>query len=142
MDVFTPRQRSRCMSQIRAKDTKPELIVRRIVHAMGYRFRLHRRDLPGKPDLVFPGRRKIIFVHGCFWHRHEGCRLASEPKSSVDYWIPKFARTVRRDRVALALLEEQGWECLVVWECETQHTVPLKLNLGEFLGQKSCPALA
>lgn len=134
MDFFTKEQRSKCMSHIKAKDTNPELVVRRTAHAMGYRFRLHRRDLPGTPDLVFPSRQKVIFVHGCFWHRHKGCRLASEPKSRREYWLPKFERTLQRDCEALASLRNQGWQCLVVWECETQNQEMLSKRLLSFLG--------
>ncbi len=108
------------MRQIRSKDTKPELAVRRLVHRLGYRFRLHRRDLPGSPDLVFPGRRKVIFVHGCFWHQHPnpGCRDARAPRSNGDYWKPKLARTAVRDAEAEQELRTLGWDVLTIWECE------------------------
>lgn len=118
MDIVDQATRSRMMSRIRGKDTKPELLVRRIAHALGYRFRLHRRDLPGSPDLVFPGRRKVVFVHGCYWHRHEGCRYAYQPKSNVEFWAAKFEANVRRDGHAMAELRRQGWDPMVVWECE------------------------
>lgn len=106
------------MSRIRGKDTKPELAVRRIAHRMGLRFRLHRKDLPGSPDLVFPSRRKVVFVHGCYWHRHADCRRAYEPKSNVDFWTEKFASNVARDQKAKDDLRDQGWDTLVIWECE------------------------
>src|SRR5215210_1997488 len=106
------------MGRIRATDTKPEMMVRRLLHSLGYRFRLHRRDLPGSPDLAFPSRRKIVFVHGCFWHQHPGCRLAYRPKSNIDFWSEKFAANRRRDRRAIRRLRSSGWDPLVIWECE------------------------
>ena len=115
------------MRAVRSKDTAPELAVRRLAHALGYRFRLHRRDLPGSPDLVFPGRRKVIFVHGCFWHRHGlggtgGCpRGRSTPATRRDFWEAKFARNVARDRRARRLLNADGWGVMVVWECRTRR---------------------
>ena len=133
MDVVTPERRSAIMSRIRGKNTKPELVVRRLAHAMGYRFRLHRRDLPGSPDLVFPGRRKVVFVHGCFWHRHEGCRKTTTPKTRAEFWAKKFARNVERDAENHAALKEKGWDHLVVWECETTDLDALALRLREFL---------
>lgn len=114
-------------------DTGPELVVRRLTHALGLRFRLHRRDLPGTPDLVLPRHRAAILVHGCFWHQHEGCRLARQPKSRLDYWLPKLARNVERDREAHAALEAAGWRCLTVWECETRDTEALRETLRRFL---------
>lgn len=106
------------MRAVRSRDTKPELVVRRLLHAMGYRYRLHRRDLPGAPDIVFPGRRKIIFVHGCFWHGHDCARGARLPATNVDYWRSKIARNVTRDADNIAALKAAGWEVLVVWECQ------------------------
>jgi DNA mismatch endonuclease, patch repair protein len=127
------------MRTIRKKDTKPELAVRRLAHAMGYRYRLHRRDLPGTPDLVFPGRRKVIFVHGCFWHRHD-CPLGSKkPSANPEYWHPKLARNTERDRESQRLLTASGWQHLVVWECEIGDTVALAARIRDFLG--SSPAL-
>lgn len=129
----TADSRRALMRRIRKTDTKPELALRRLVHAMGYRFRLHRRDLPGTPDLVFPGRRKIIFVHGCFWHQHD-CRLGNKrPSSNVGYWHPKLARNVERDVINRALLAEQGWQVLVVWECEIGRNEKLAPRLKSFL---------
>ena len=124
----------RRMRRIRKADTKPELFVRRLAHALGYRYRIHRKDLPGTPDLVFPGRKKVIFVHGCFWHQHEGYRLQSQPRSRHDYWVPKLKRNVERDAQNLAALAELGWEMLVIWECETKDRLALAARLASFLG--------
>ena len=136
-DRLTPAQRSAQMRRIRKKDTKPELLVRRITHALGYRFRLHRSDLPGSPDLVFPSQRKLVFVHGCFWHQHPGCRLNRQPKSRTDYWGPKLARNVERDRLVLQELEQLGWKVLVLWECETKDVEATRLALTSFLAVSS-----
>lgn len=137
MDKITPEQRSRVMQKIRGKNTGPELAVRRLAHSLGYRFRLHRPDLPGKPDLVFPGRKKIIFVHGCFWHKHDepGCKLTRRPKSRQEYWTPKLERTQRRDDEHQAALKGMGWEVLVVWECEIKDTENLKERIRVFLSE-------
>ena len=123
------------MRRIRKTDTKPELLVRRLAHALGFRFRLHRRDLPGTPDLAFLRLRKVIFVHGCFWHQHAGCRLARLPKSRPEYWLPKLRRNKERDEEACANLGELGWEVLVVWECETADPRTLGPALEAFLRQ-------
>lgn len=131
-DRFTAEQRSALMSRIRGKNTSPEIKVRRLVHALGFRFRLHRRDLPGSPDLVFPRLRKVILVHGCFWHRHHGCALASEPKSRTAYWENKFARNIERDKQNQAALAEGRWQVMVVWECDTRSK-----DLGELAGRLS-----
>lgn len=120
VDTLSRAERSERMSRVRAKDTKPELKVRRLLHRLGYRFRLHRRELPGTPDLVFPGRRKAIFVHGCFWHRHEGCRLARLPKSREDFWLNKLEGNRLRDERDQAALRDLGWGVYVVWECQLQ----------------------
>jgi DNA mismatch endonuclease (patch repair protein) len=133
MDIVAPEQRSSLMSRIRGKDTGPEIKVRRLAHALGFRFRLHRRDLPGSPDLVFPSHRKVIFVHGCYWHRHEGCRYAYSPKSNTRFWQSKFEANVARDRRAASALEELGWNVLVIWECETRNADTLRVRLIEFL---------
>jgi DNA mismatch endonuclease (patch repair protein) len=122
------------MGRIRGKDTKPELVVRSIAHRLGYRFRLHRRDLPGSPDLVFPGRRKVIFVHGCYWHRHPGCRFAYQPKSNVDFWRGKFEANQARDAVALTKLKHAGWDPLVIWECESADPYKVAARLVAHLG--------
>lgn len=121
------------MAQIRKVDTKPEMIVRRLVHAMGYRFRLHRRDLPGAPDLVFPSRRKVIFVHGCFWHRHD-CRDGRKlPRSKPDYWGPKLERNKQRDGASVAQLEKLGWKVLALWECQLKDLAQLRRTITSFL---------
>lgn len=117
----------------KSKDTKPELLVRQLLRRAGYGYRLHRKDLPGKPDIAFVGRRKAIFVHGCFWHQHEGCRRASKPKSRLDYWRPKLERNQVRDEANREALTERGWAVLVVWECETKHPAALAEKLRAFL---------
>jgi len=134
-DTVTPKRRSEIMSNIRAKGMKPEMFVRRLVHSMGYRYRLHRKDLPGKPDLVFPSRRKVIFVHGCFWHQHAdpACKISRRPQSNQDYWLPKLERNVARDAEHQARLTELGWDALVIWECETKDRDALGARIGEFL---------
>ena len=125
------------MANIRSKGMKPELIVRRLTHSMGYRYRLHRKDLPGKPDLVFPARRKVIFVHGCFWHQHGDpvCKIARRPKSNLDYWLPKLQRNVERDAEHHDRLSALGWQVLVIWECEVKIAVGLPERIEEFLEQ-------
>lgn len=133
-DVFTPEQRSRVMGRVKGKNTKPEMTVRRLAHALGYRFRLHRKDLPGSPDLVFPGRGKVIFVHGCFWHGHDCPRGSRRPKQNADYWSAKIARNVERDARALAALADQGWSVLTLWECELKDAEALEEQLTAFLG--------
>ena len=120
MDTLTPKQRSERMSRVRSKDTKPELAVRRLIHGMGLRYRLHRRNLPGSPDLVFSSRRKVIFVHGCYWHRHENCKLAAMPKSNTEFWESKFAKNQERDKRKLEECKKEGWKVTVIWECETK----------------------
>jgi DNA mismatch endonuclease (patch repair protein) len=117
----------------RAKHTKPEVTVRKVLHAMGYRFRLHRRDLPGTPDIAFPGRRKAVQVHGCFWHQHDGCRRSTIPATRKEYWMPKLARNKERDREAEAALAALGWRCMVVWECELRDEPKLAARLRSFL---------
>ncbi|MGB3643017.1 MAG: DNA mismatch endonuclease Vsr [Mesorhizobium sp.] len=136
MDILTPEQRSERMSRVRGRDTKPEMLVRRLTHGMGYRYRLHRRGLPGSPDLVFPSRMKVIFVHGCFWHRHldPGCKLARLPKSKLDFWGPKLETNRERDERNLVPLAELGWDVLVIWECQTKNREELQTRIGEFLG--------
>lgn len=133
-DVFSVAERSAVMAAVKGKDTKPEMIVRRAAHALGYRYRLHRKDLPGKPDLVFPGRRKAVFVHGCFWHGHDCARGRRKPKQNADYWAAKIARNVARDRASQAALADAGWAVLTVWECETKDGAALGLRLAVFLG--------
>ncbi len=120
MDRLTKEHRSWNMSRIKGKNTKPELIVRKMMHGMGYRFRLHRQDLPGCPDIVLPKYGTVIFVHGCYWHRHKGCRLAYIPKTRVEFWTKKFEGNVKRDRKHRVELKKLGWNVGVIWECETQ----------------------
>jgi DNA mismatch endonuclease, patch repair protein len=127
-DVVPKEVRSRMMAGIRGKDTKPELAVRRALTAAGVRYRLHRRELPGVPDLVMAGRRAVIFVHGCFWHRHEGCRHAKLPTSNAEFWEAKLERNVERDRKAVANLLAAGWRVLTVWECATRRGADFDLQ--------------
>ena len=134
-DKLSVTERSRNMASIRSKDMKPELAVRKLAHSLGFRFRLHRKDLPGKPDLVFPKYRAVIFVHGCFWHQHTEprCLDGRPPKSNQGYWGPKLARNIERDASHKAALEAQGWRVLVVWECETKDTETLAGKIEDFL---------
>ena len=126
-----PIGRSENMRRIRSKDTAPELAVRRLLHALGYRYRLHRKDLPGKPDIVFPGRRKVIFVHGCFWHPHENCRISHAPKTNQGYWLPKLEMNLSRDRKHESAINGMGWKTLIVRQCEI--TEGLRDRLVDFL---------
>jgi DNA mismatch endonuclease, patch repair protein len=127
--------RSANMRAIRSKDMKPELALRGLVHKLGYRFRLHGKDLPGKPDLVFRSRRQVIFVHGCFWHSHD-CKAAHVPKSNRDYWEPKLERNKARDRKNLDVLTETGWKSLVIWECELKDIGAVIEKIKKFLGRQ------
>ena len=111
-------QRSRNMSAIKSKNTKPEIAVRKLLHSMGYRFRLHRKDLPGSPDIVLPKYKTVIFVHGCFWHRHENCKYASTPKTRQEFWEAKFRENINRDKLNQENLSSKGWKIIIVWECE------------------------
>ena len=124
--------RSALMARVRDKHSKPEMVVRRIAHRLGYRFRLHRRDLPGTPDLVFPSLRKVIFVHGCFWHRHKGCTRTTSPKTRRDYWAQKFECNIKRDAQKKKLLKSRGWDVLIVWECHTFETESLARRIEAF----------
>jgi len=133
-DTFSPDKRSWIMRQVKSKNTSPELRVRSLLHRMGYRFRLHRRDLPGAPDIVFPGRKKVIFVHGCFWHGHSCPRGSRLPKSNAEYWKKKIAKNKERDRRHIEELLDLGWEALVVWECEVKDIDSLSERLRGFLG--------
>lgn len=135
MDTLTQEQRSVRMSRVRGADTKPEMVVRRLIHALGYRYRLHRRGLPGRPDLVFPVRRKAIFVHGCFWHRHPdpACPLARLPKSRLDFWRAKLEGNRTRDQRNEAQLQEMGWNVLVIWECQLRDRAALEKRIRGFL---------
>jgi len=118
VDSLSKAERSVRMARIPGKDTKPELLLRRALHALGLRYRLHGKGLPGRPDIVFPKYRAVVFVHGCFWHRHGGCKVASTPKSNTEFWQAKFARNVDRDAVHVSNLEAQGWRVFIAWECE------------------------
>lgn len=133
MDTLSPEERSRRMSLVRSKGTKPEMFVRKLVYGMGYRYRLHRRDLPGAPDLVFFSRKAVIFVHGCFWHRHDDCSLARLPKSRLDFWRPKLDGNRERDKQKVAELEALGWSVLVIWECELSDENGLLDRIMRFL---------
>lgn len=130
MDTVTREKRSWNMSQIRGRDTKPEVIVRSLLHAMGFRFRLHRKDLPGRPDIVLPKHRIIIFVNGCFWHRHNGCRFAYEPKSRKRFWLKKFNSNVERDKKVKRELKSLGWCVVTIWECQTRSAGALSRKLS------------
>jgi DNA mismatch endonuclease (patch repair protein) len=134
MDTLTKTERSERMAKIRSKNTQPELRVRRVVYQLGYRYRLHRQDLPGCPDLVFPSRRKIVFVHGCFWHGHQDCKVANNPKTRRSFWSAKFKRNRTRDARSQKALTRDGWQVFTVWECETKNTIVLESLLSRFLG--------
>ncbi len=132
-DTLSPNERSKRMSLIRGKDSSPELKLRRLVHGMGFRYRLHVKDLPGKPDLVFPSRRAVIFMHGCFWHRHPGCKLARMPKSKLDFWRPKLEGNRERDLRNQEMLKKLGWHVLIIWECEMENIEKVYNKVREFL---------
>ncbi len=138
MDTLSPSDRSQRMRLVRSKDSIAELRVRKLVYRMGYRFRLHRKDLPGTPDLVFPGLRKVVFVHGCFWHRHPDpqCKLARLPKSRLDFWEPKLMGNRVRDERNTHSLITDGWRVIVVWECQLANLAEVELRLREFLGEE------
>ncbi|MGI8782404.1 MAG: very short patch repair endonuclease [Acidobacteriota bacterium] len=132
-DVLTAEERSACMRAVRGQDTKPEMVVRRMLHGMGYRYRLHTKHLPGKPDLVFPSRHKVIFVHGCFWHMHQCRRGKRIPVSNFQYWNQKRNRNADRDRKHIKALRRAGWKILVIWECRIKDVNRLRARLTEFL---------
>lgn len=132
MDKISPEQRSRNMSRVRQKNTKPELLIRSILHRLGYRFRLNTPRLPGRPDIIFPGRKKVIFVHGCFWHGHT-CRRGQVPSSNRDFWLPKLARNKARDAEVVKALQDLGWSVKIVWECELRDLASLENELNSFL---------
>ena len=125
MDTLTPEHRSWNMSRIKGSNTAPECLVRSLLHRMGYRFRLHRKDLPGRPDIVLPKHETVVLVHGCYWHRHAGCRFAYTPKSNTDFWKAKFNENVRRDAIQFSQLNDLGWRVIIVWECETKDPTVL-----------------
>lgn len=128
-DIVSPEHRSRIMSKIRGKNTKPEMVVRSLCHQMGLRFRLHRKDLPGTPDLVFPKFRLCMFVHGCFWHRHPGCKYAYMPKTRVDFWQTKLTKNIERDVKAEQALINLGWRVVTIWECHTKNRDLLRVEI-------------
>jgi DNA mismatch endonuclease, patch repair protein len=136
-DKLTAAERSAQMRRIRKTNTKPEMAVRQLAHAFGLRFRLHRSDLPGTPDLVFPKHRAVVLVHGCFWHQHAGCLLGRKPRSRLDYWLPKLARNQSRDVDVRRRLEELGWRVLVIWECETKNRQAIIAKLQTLLERKA-----
>jgi DNA mismatch endonuclease (patch repair protein) len=133
MDSLTTDERSERMGRIKGKGTKPEMLVRRMTHGMGFRYLLHDKRLPGHPDLVFPSRRKVIFVHGCFWHRHENCHLARLPKTRLDFWVHKLQGNKIRDEVVIRQLVDSGWGVLVVWECELHNLDQVACRIREYL---------
>lgn len=133
MDTLTPEARSARMRLVKNKDTRPELVVRKLTHNLGFRYRLHVKTVPGTPDLVFHGRRKLIFVHGCFWHVHPGCSRARLPKTRQEFWLPKLQGNRERDVATLARLAELGWEVLVIWECEISPHEALRIRIKKFL---------
>jgi DNA mismatch endonuclease (patch repair protein) len=135
MDKLTPAARSAVMARIGQKDTAPEMLVRRTAHRLGFRYQLHRRDLPGSPDLVFPRSRRVIFVHGCFWHAH-GCKIGKIPQSRQEFWVPKLARTQARDLRHIEALEAMGWTVLVIWECQAKDGTALAGMLTDFLARR------
>jgi len=135
VDHVDASKRSLIMAAVHSKNTKPEIVVRKIVHGLGYRFRLHSDKLPGKPDLVFPARRKVIFVHGCFWHRHTRCRYATTPKTKTEFWKAKFKANVARDKRTRLALERLGWAVEMVWQCELKEPELLAERLDEFLSE-------
>ena len=137
MDPLTRAQRSRQMGLVKGKNTTPEITVRKTLWRMGYRYRLHCNDVPGRPDIVFKGRFKVIFVHGCFWHRHPRCARTRTPKSRVSFWTKKFTGNVLRDRTVRRRLASAGWSVLVIWECESEKPLRLVAKLKRFLGDRS-----
>lgn len=138
-DPINP-NRSRLMSRVRQNHTGPEIAVRRLLHSAGYRFALHAKDLPGRPDIVFTRRKKVVFVHGCFWHRHHGCRRTTSPKTRSEFWQSKFDANVRRDSRQMGHLAAIGWETFVVWECEIGQKASLAERMFEFLGPSRWPS--
>jgi DNA mismatch endonuclease, patch repair protein len=132
-DRFTDAERSRIMSRVKGRDTQPEMKVRRLLHRLGYRFRLHRKDLPGKPDIVLPKYRTTVFVHGCFWHGHEGCKRAARPTSNTEFWNQKIDGNIARDAKAQAALEALGWRSLTIWQCEIKDIDALTERLTRSL---------
>jgi len=141
MDVFTREKRSEIMSRVSGRNTKPELAVRSSLHNMGYRFRLHRKDLPGKPDITLPKHKKVIFVHGCFWHGHAGCPRSKRPTTNQEFWREKLDKNIERDKATVNALKQLGWEIITIWTCEVNDTSNLKIKLLSFLksSKENCP---
>jgi DNA mismatch endonuclease, patch repair protein len=137
VDRLSKERRSKLMSRVRSTNTTPELKVRSLIHRLGYRFRLHDKKLPGKPDLAFPGRKKVIFVHGCFWHGHLGCTKGRLPKSNLATWRPKIARNRQRDEEQIKAIRALGWDALIVWQCELKDIEELISRITEFMGRKT-----
>jgi len=138
MDRLTPERRSRNMARIGSRDTAPEMAVRQLLHRLGYRYRLYASYLPGRPDVVFTKRRRVVFVHGCYWHRHAGCRYAFTPKTHADFWLKKFAVNVDRDARVSRELAQSDWRALIIWSCETHDVNELSAKLIHFLGAPRC----
>lgn len=139
MDTVSVKDRSRIMRAVRHENTTPEIKVRKMAHSLGYRFRLHRKDLPGSPDLVFPKHNLCIFVHGCFWHSHPQCKKATVPKSNMGYWRQKFEDNKQRDRRKARELQTLGWKVVIIWECQTRDTKKLRTILLKSLGDSARP---
>jgi DNA mismatch endonuclease, patch repair protein len=133
MDVFSKEKRSQIMSHVSGKNTKPELIVRSLLHHMGYRFRLHRKNLPGKPDIILPKYKKVIFIHGCFWHGHKNCPRSKRPTTNKEFWHKKIDRNIHHDKEIVSNLKESGWDILIVWTCEIKDLNQLKDKILNFL---------
>ena len=134
-DHLSPSERSKNMAAISSKETKPELFVRKLIYTLGYRFRVNDKNLPGKPDIVFKGRQKAIFVHGCFWHRHNNCKYASSPKTNLSFWEEKFTKNINRDKKVKSNLRLMGWQVLVVWQCELKKPETLSKKLIKFISR-------
>lgn len=141
-DIFTKEKRSLIMSRISGRDTKPEMVVRKTLHGMGYRYGLHVGALPGKPDLVLPKHRKVIFVHGCFWHGHTKCSRSKRPSTNEDFWNSKLDQNMNRDKQVRLKLRRMGWKVLVLWECQTKHPDKLLFRLNRFLNDDKAPQRA
>jgi DNA mismatch endonuclease, patch repair protein len=138
MDIFTKHKRSEIMRHVKSKHTRPEVIVRRLLFSLGYRYRIHYTALPGSPDIVFTKRKKVIFIHGCFWHRHQGCRISKVPKSNTAYWLPKLERNASRDIAVVKVLRSLGWDVKVLWECQIKDKQALQNVVVSFLEEKGC----
>lgn len=135
-DPLSPMERSERMRSVKGKDTAPERVVRKLVDSMGYRYRLHARKLPGRPDIVFPSRHKVLFIHGCFWHRHRCASGVRIPRTRLDFWLPKLENNRKRDRRKIAALKRDGWDVLIVWECQLRNGMKLKEKIKGFLRSK------